>query len=76
MQSDAHLAPTCQDVDRVVVVLADHDPVGRGRLRQLVDFVAQGGDVLARLAKRVGQLLVLADGRRELSLRFEQAFFE
>ncbi len=76
MQGHAHLSPTGQDVDGVVVVLADHDPVGGRRLRQLVDLVAQGGDVFAGLTERVRQLLVLADCSRELPLGLEQALLE
>ena len=76
MQRDAHLAAAREDVDRVVVVLADDDAVRGRRLRELVDLVAQRGDVLARLAQRVGQLLVLADRLGELTLRLEQPFLE
>ena len=76
VERDAHLASAREDVDRVVVVLADDDAVGRRRLRQLVDLVAQRRDVLARLAQRVRQLLVLADRLRELALRLEQPLLE
>ena len=53
VEADPHLAAARQHVDRAVVVLADHHAVGRGRLGELVDLVAQRGDVLARLTKRV-----------------------
>src|SRR6476469_9661739 len=76
MECDTHLAATREDVDRVVVVLADDDAVGRRWLRQLVDLVAQGGDVFARLTQRVRQLLVLTDGLGQLTLRLEQPLLE
>ena len=73
---DPHLAAAREDVDRAVVVLADDDAVRRRRLGQLVDLVAQRGDVLARLAQRVAQLLVLADGLGQLALGLEQPLLE
>ena len=76
VERDAHLAAAREDVDGVVVVLADDDAVRRRRLRELVDLVAQRGDVLARLAQGVRQLLVLADRLGELALRLEQPFLE
>ena len=76
VQGDPHLAAARQDVDRVVVVLADDDAVRRRRLGQLVDLVAERGDVLARLPQRVRQLLVLADRLGELALRLEQPLLE
>ena len=66
MQGDAHLATAREDVDGVVVVLADDHAVRRGWLRQLVDLVAQCGDVLTRFAQGVGELLVLTDRGGEL----------
>ena len=60
MQADAHLAAAGEDVDGAVVVLADDHAVGRRRLGELVDLLAERGDVLARLAQGVGELLVLA----------------
>ena len=41
-------------------LLAEQGAVGGRRLGELVDLLAEGGDVLARLAEGVGQLLVLA----------------
>ena len=76
VQGDAHLATAGEDVDGVVVVLADHHAVGRRRLRQLVDLVAQCRDVLAGLAQGVGQLLVLPDGCRQLPLRLEEPLLQ
>ena len=52
------------------------DAVGRRRLGELVDLVAQGGDVLARLAQRVAELLVLGDRLGQLTLGLEQPLFE
>ena len=71
-----HLAAAREDVDRAVVVLADDHAVRRRRLGELVDLVAQRGDVLAGLPQRVAQLLVLADGLGQLALRLEQALLE
>ena len=76
VELDLHLAPAGQHVDRAVLVLADHHAVGVGRLGELVDLVAQRGDVLARLAERVAQLLVLRRLLGELALRLEQALLE
>ena len=59
VQRDPHLAAAGEHVDGAVVVLADDRAVGRRRLGELVDLVAERGDVLARLAQGVGQLLVL-----------------
>ena len=71
-----HLAAARQDVDRAVVVLADDHAVGGRRLGELVDLVAQGGDVLARLSQRVAELLVLGHRLGELALRLEEALLE
>ena len=73
---DPHLAPAREHVDGVVVVVAEHGAVALRRLGELVDLFAQRGDVLARLAQGVGELLVLGDRLRELALGLEQAFFE
>ena len=58
------------------VVLADDHAVRRRRLGQLVDLVAQCGDVFARLTEGVAQLLVLPDGLGELALGLEQTLLE
>ena len=76
VRRDLHLAAAREDVDRAVVVLADDHAVGRRRLGELVDLVAQGGDVLARLPQRVAELLVLGHRLGELALRLEQALLE
>ena len=73
---DLHLAAAREDVDGAVVVLADDHAVRRWWLGELVDLVAQGGDVLARLPQGVAELLVLGDGLRQLALRLEQALLE
>ena len=71
-----HLAAAGEDVDRAVVVLADDHAVGRRRLGELVDLVAQRGDVLARLAQGVAELLVLGDGLGQLALGLQQPLLE
>ena len=76
MQPDTHLAPTGEHVDGAVVVLADDDAVRRWGLRELVDLVAERGDVLARLAKGVAQLLVLGNRLGQLSLGLQESLFE
>ena len=75
-EADLHLAAAGEDVDGAVVVLADDDAVRRRRLGELVDLVAQRGDVLARLAQGVAQLLVLGDGLGQLALGLEQPLLE
>ena len=74
--ADPHLAAAGEHVDGAVVVLADDDAVGRRRLGELVDLVAQRGDVLARLAQGVGQLLVLRHRLGQLALGLEQPLLE
>ena len=70
------LRPLVEHVDGAVVVLADDHAVGRRRLGELVDLVAERGDVLAGLAKGVAELLVLRDGLGQLALGLEQALLE
>ena len=60
MHRDPHLAAAGEHVDGAVVVDAEQGAVGRRRLGELLDLFAQRGDVLARLAQGVGELLVLA----------------
>ena len=76
MERDAHLAPAGEDVDGAVVVLADHDAVRRRRLGQLVDLLAERGDVLARLAQGVGELLVLRHRLGQLALGLEESLLQ
>ena len=73
---DPHLAAAGEHVDGAVVVLADHHAVRGRRPGELVDLVAQRGDVLARLAQRVAQLLVLRHRLGQLALGLEQALLE
>ena len=73
---DLHLAPARQNVDGAVLVLADDDAVRRRRLGELVDLLAQRGDVIASLAQGVGQLLVAGDRLGQLALGLEQALLE
>ena len=71
-----HLAAAGVHVDGAVVVDAEQRAVGRRRLGELLDLLAEGGDVLAGLAEGVGQLLVLGDGLGQLALGLEQALLE
>jgi len=71
-----HLAAAGEDVDGIVVVGLEEGAVGAGRLRELVDFLPQGRDVLLGLLEGVGQLLVLRDGLGQLALRLEEALFQ
>ena len=76
MHGHPHLATAAEHVDGAVVVAAEERAVGRRRLGQLVDLVPQGGDVVAGLPQRVGQLLVLRHGLGQLALRLEEALLE
>ena len=76
VQRHPHLATAGEDVDGAVVVAAEEGAVGRRRLGELLDLLAQRGDVLARLAQGVGELLVLGDRLGELALGLEQALLE
>ena len=76
VQRHPHLAAAGEHVDGAVVVAAEQRAVGGRRLGELVDLFAQRGDVLARLAQGVGQLLVLGHGLGELALGLEQALLE
>ena len=76
VQLHLHLAPAGEHVDRAVVVLADDHAVRVRWLGELVDLVAQRRDVLARLAQRVAQLLVLGGLLGQLALRLEQPLLE
>ena len=73
---DAHLAAGGEDVDRAVVVGAEEGAVRRRRHRELLDLLAERRDVLAGLAERGRQALVLGDGLGELALRLEQPLLE
>ena len=55
---------------------AEERAVGRRRLGELLDLLAQRGDVLARLAEGVGELLVLGDGLGQLALGLQQPLLE
>ena len=76
MQRHAHLAAAHQYVDGAVVVLTHHHAIGRRRLAELVDFVAQGGNVFAGLTQGVAQLLITRHRLRQLALGFEEPLFE
>ena len=72
----ADLAAAGEHVDGAVVVVPDDRAVGRRRLGELVDLLAQRGDVVARLAEGVGELLVLGDRLGQLALGLEQPLLE
>ena len=76
MDRDPHLPSTGMDVGGAIVVQPEEGPVCRRRLGELVDLLAEGGDVLSRLTERVGQLLVLGHGLRQLALGLEQPLFQ
>ena len=52
----AHLAPGGEDVDGVVVVGAEHNPVTARRLAQPVDLLSQGQQLLTGLLEGVHEL--------------------
>ena len=76
MHRDAHLAAGGEDVDGAVVVRTEVRPVRRRRHRELLDLFAERGDVVARLAERCGQFLVLRHGLGELTFGLEQPLFQ
>ena len=76
MQRHLHLAAAGEHVDRAVFVLADDHSVRRRRLGELVDLLAQRGDVVAGLTQRVRQLLVAGDRLGQLTLGLQQALLE
>ena len=74
--SHPHLAAAGEDVDRAVVVGVEEGAVGGRRLGELVDLLAQRGDVLLGLLQGEGELLVLGDGLGQLALGLEQPLLE
>ena len=76
MQRHPHLATGGEDVHGSIVVAGQKGSIGRRWLGELVHLVTQRGDVVPRLAQRIGQLLVLRYGLGQLSLGFKQAFFQ
>ena len=76
VEGDPDLAAGREHVDGAVVVAGEERAVGRRRLGELLHLAAQLGDVLARLAEGVGELLVLGDGLGQLALGLQQALLE
>ena len=76
VQADPHLAAAREHVDRAVLVDAEEGAVGGRRLGELLDLLAQGGQLLLGLLQGEGQLLVLRGGLGQLALRLEQALLE
>ena len=76
MHGHPHLPATGEDVDGAVVVGVQEGPVGARGLGELVDLLAQRGDVLLGLLQGVGQLLVLRHSLGQLALGLEQALLE
>jgi hypothetical protein len=76
VQRDAHLATCRVNVDGAIFVAPEESSVRRRWLGELVDLFAQVRDVLTRLTQGVRQLLVLGDGLGQLTLGFEQPFFQ
>jgi hypothetical protein len=70
------LRPPGEDVDRAVVVGPEEGAVGRRRLGQLLDLVAQVGHCSLACLEGEGQLLVLRDGLGQLPLGLEQLLLE
>ena len=73
---DAHFAPAGEDVDGAVLVDAQEGPVGGRGLGQLLDLLAQRGQLLLGLLQGEGQLLVLRRGVGQLALGVEEALLE
>ena len=76
VERDPHLAPAGEDVHGAVVVDPEEGAVGGGRLGQLLDLLAQRGQLLLGLLEGEGQLLVLRGGVGQLALALEQALLE
>ena len=70
------LRPAGEDVDGAVVVDPEEGAVGGGRLGELLDLLAQRGQLLLGLLQGEGQLLVLRGGVGQLALGLEQALLE
>ena len=76
VQAHPHLAPAREDVDRAVLVDAEEGAVGRRRLGELLDLLAQRGQLLLGLLQGEGQLLVLRRRLGQLALGLEQPLLE
>src|SRR5437667_9968190 len=76
MQVDLHLASLRENVDRAVVVRRQIDAVRRRRRAELVDFLFERGDLLARLIEGVDQLFVLIERLHELTVGLAQLVFD
>ena len=76
MQAHPHFAAAREDVDGAVVVDAEKRSVRRRRLRQLLHFLAQRGQLLLGLLEGEGQFLVLRGRLRQLSLGLEEPLLE
>src|ERR1700689_230234 len=72
---DPHLAPAGEYVGRVVLARAQEDAEPGRRLGQPVHFLPQRGELVARLAQRCGQPLVLGRDAGETSFRLPQPLF-
>ena len=76
VEADPHFAAAREHVDRAVLVDAEEGAVGGRGLRQLLDFLAQRGQLLLGLLQGEGQLLVLRRGVGQLALALEEALLE
>ena len=76
VEADPHLATAREDVDGAVLVDAEEGAVGGRRLGELLDLLAQRGQLLLGLLEGEGQLLVLRDGVGQLALGLEQPLLE
>jgi hypothetical protein len=76
VQGHSHLAAAGENVDRPVLIGLEVGPIGRRRLRELLDLLPQCCDVLLGLLQGERQLLVLRGGVAELTLRLEEPLLE
>ena len=76
VQGDPHLAAAGEDVDRPVLVDPEERPVRGRRLGELLDLLAESGELLLGLLQRERQLLVLGDRVGELALGLEQPLLQ
>ena len=76
MKRHPHLAPSGEHVDRTVRIGPEECAVGGGWLGKLLDLLSKVGHVLLGRLQGEGELLVLGDGLRQLSLGLEQLLLQ
>ncbi len=77
-RADIHteFAATGEDVGRTVLVRLQEDPEAGRRLREPVDLLLEGHDLVAGLTERVGEPLVLSGHSGQVGLQLDDPLFE